>query len=225
MDIREGKEIQRFKGNEVQILSPAEVVDGMYSWADQVIVATNATRGRINHRMRQMLFNTEDPMPVIGDKLICLRNYWDEVNQIGDCLVNGSIGYVQGFNYEPNAFSNWLKGDLHIDFVTEDYLINGEFNPQLLEDPMFRNLRADYKLLSEGEPSVTKDNFRKFPALLRPMEFDYGYAITCWKSQGSEYDKVLLFEEGFPFTKEDHIKYLYTGATRASQKLVIIKKN
>ena len=55
-----------------------------------------------------------------------------------------------------------------------------------------------------------------------PFEFDYGYAITTHKSQGSEYNKVLLFEEGFPYEKEEHARHLYTGITRAVDKLVII---
>ena len=57
-----------------------------------------------------------------------------------------------------------------------------------------------------------------------PIHFDYGYAITTWKAQGSEWDNVLLLEENHPFDKEEHIKYMYTGITRASKKLVIIKK-
>jgi hypothetical protein len=34
----------------------------------------------------------------------------------------------------------------------------------------------------------------------------------------------LGFEENHPFDKEEHKKYLYTMATRASDKLVIIRK-
>ena len=37
-----------------------------------------------------------------------------------------------------------------------------------------------------------------------PNQFTYGYAITCHKSQGSEWDNVLVIEEGFPFDKEEH---------------------
>ena len=57
-----------------------------------------------------------------------------------------------------------------------------------------------------------------------PQQFTYGYAITCHKSQGSEWDKVLVIEENFPFAKEDHARWLYTAATRAAEKLVIITK-
>ena len=57
-----------------------------------------------------------------------------------------------------------------------------------------------------------------------PYEFDYAYAITCHKAQGSEWDKVMVIEESFP---TDHIlrkRWLYTAATRAKEKLVLITK-
>ena len=56
-----------------------------------------------------------------------------------------------------------------------------------------------------------------------PRQFTYGYSITCWKAQGSEWDKVLVIEEGFPYNKLEHQKFLYTACTRASQKLVLVK--
>jgi ATP-dependent exoDNAse (exonuclease V) alpha subunit len=58
-----------------------------------------------------------------------------------------------------------------------------------------------------------------------PKQFTYGYAITCHKAQGSEFEKVLVVEEKFPFDKEEHARWLYTGCTRASEKLVIIQKD
>ena len=56
-----------------------------------------------------------------------------------------------------------------------------------------------------------------------PEELTYGYALTFWKAQGSEWDKVLVVEEKFPFAKEEHARWLYTCATRASEKLVLVK--
>ena len=57
-----------------------------------------------------------------------------------------------------------------------------------------------------------------------PNDATYGYAATVWKYQGSSAKKVLLIEESFPFDKEEHKKFMYTGITRAENKLVIIKK-
>lgn len=45
------------------------------------------------------------------------------------------------------------------------------------------------------------------------------------KAQGSEWDNVLVIEEGFPFDREEHKRWLYTCATRAAKKLVIIRKD
>ena len=63
----------------------------------------------------------------------------------------------------------------------------------------------------------------KKTAGLVPMEFTYGYAITTHKSQGSEWDKVLVIEEKFPYDKEEHARWLYTAVTRASSRLVLIR--
>ena len=57
-----------------------------------------------------------------------------------------------------------------------------------------------------------------------PFDFAYAYAISCWKAQGSEYDKVLGFEEGHPHDRLTHTQYLYTMVTRAKEKIVIVKK-
>lgn len=40
---------------------------------------------------------------------------------------------------------------------------------------------------------------------------------------GSEWDKVLVIEERFPFDKEEHKRWLYTACTRAAKKLVLVR--
>ena len=57
-----------------------------------------------------------------------------------------------------------------------------------------------------------------------PKEFDYAYAITVHKAQGSEWSKVVVLEEQFPFDKIEHARWLYTACTRASNKLVLVKE-
>jgi ATP-dependent exoDNAse (exonuclease V) alpha subunit len=59
---------------------------------------------------------------------------------------------------------------------------------------------------------------------LVPYEMTYGYAITVHKNQGSQWDKVLISEESFPFSKDEHARHLYTAITRAVEKVVILKK-
>jgi len=52
-------------------------------------------------------------------------------------------------------------------------------------------------------------------------EFTYGYALTVHKSQGSQWDDVVLIDESWVF-RQDRSKWLYTGITRAAEKLLVV---
>ena len=53
-------------------------------------------------------------------------------------------------------------------------------------------------------------------------EFDYGYALTVHKAQGSQWDEVVLFDESFAF-KEMRQRWLYTAVTRAAERLTVVR--
>jgi exodeoxyribonuclease V len=52
-------------------------------------------------------------------------------------------------------------------------------------------------------------------------EFTYGYALTCHKAQGSQWDEVIVFDESSTF-REDKNRWLYTATTRAAERLTIV---
>lgn len=54
------------------------------------------------------------------------------------------------------------------------------------------------------------------------QEFDYGYALTVHKAQGSQWDSVVLVDESASF-KPDAAKHLYTGITRAAKRVLIVR--
>lgn len=54
------------------------------------------------------------------------------------------------------------------------------------------------------------------------QEFDYGYALTVHKSQGSQWDNVLLFDESAAF-REYRSKWLYTAITRAAKRITVVR--
>jgi exodeoxyribonuclease-5 len=51
--------------------------------------------------------------------------------------------------------------------------------------------------------------------------FEYGYALTCHKSQGSQWDNVMVFDESWVF-KRDAMRWLYTAVTRAAKQLTVV---
>ncbi len=63
-------------------------------------------------------------------------------------------------------------------------------------------------------------NNKGFPSI---DYFDFGYASSVHKSQGSEWERVILFEQRTKFWNENiYTRLLYTGVTRASKKLFVI---
>ncbi len=53
--------------------------------------------------------------------------------------------------------------------------------------------------------------------------FDYGYAMTVHKAQGSQMNNVVLFNERpAPVSEDNYRRWLYTAVSRASTNLVVI---
>ena len=218
MHVREGKPIGDFKaaGAQVQIFNPSQVVSGMYSWADQILCATNAKRVEINNFVRSQ--RGYGPVPCIGDKIISLRNHWDTISSAGEwALTNGAIGTITDYNVEKFYLPLFMGGD-KIDIMTTNFDIE--------DNDRFTSIPIDYKCLLTGNKSLTDKQIFQLSKMKNgpeaPYEFAYAYAITTWKAQGSEWDKVLGFEEKFPFDTDTHKRFLYTLITRAKEKLVLI---
>lgn len=70
---------------------------------------------------------------------------------------------------------------------------SGEFKEQLKHDPFFNALRVKY-----------------------------GYAITCHKSQGGEWEKTYVDFYGQIGLKDSHLRWCYTAITRASRFLALV---
>ena len=220
MWIREGKPLSAFpcENAQVQIYDKSQVVSGMYNWADQILCATNDKRIQINNIVRSQ--KGFGPEPQIGDKIISLRNHWDWSSQNGAwALTNGSIGIIDHME-RKNVFVPRSIYDKSIPYL---------YTRMVLDDnDKFDYIPIDYNALKNGTPTLNPKQMYQMSKNKNlpepPYDFAYSYAITTHKAQGSEWSKVLVFEEWFPNVAEDHKRWLYTAITRASEKLVIIKK-
>lgn len=218
MKVRNHEPISYKHGNDAIIMSPGEFNTGVLTWADQVLTGTNRTRIDINRQMRALQGKTEGP--VDGDKVICLRNYWDTLADNEDPLVNGTIGYIKDsydtFNYIPYTIKT-EKRRLEV--------LNANFTSD--SGAHFSKLQMDREQIVTGKRCLNPQDIYKLSGWrtkhLVPMEFTYGYAITVHKAQGSEWDKIVLIEESFPFDRTEHARWLYTGITRASEKFVLVR--
>lgn len=221
MKIRNQEPIDYFNGNEVKIIPYSDLNTGVLQWGDQILTATNAKRQAINNQMRALQGRTGEP--VDGDKIICLRNYWDDSSLNGDALINGTIGILQ------NSFQTWreiprfvqsnirkfdvLVGDLVVPETNDVYQMTEMDRQMIITGEKCCDWRLSYKL----------GKLRPKYGEIVPKEFTYAYAITTHKSQGSEWPKVVVLEEKFPFDKIEHARWLYTACTRSSEKLVLVR--
>ena len=216
MDIRSGIGLKLHRGKEVRVVDRDEtLMKGFFDWGDQIICGKNDTRGFLNDSRRKVIWGEEyQTEPIIGDKLICLRNDWEFVNKEMDALVNGLTGTLTRIDYNMN--NPWMERTPWIDFL-----------PDYDGASPFKKIEIDYQLITTRQPLVTRGpngTWREIPKQYQPHEFDYGYAITCHKAQGSEFDKVIVLEEFLKSeSRQDHIRWLYTAATRAAKKLIIVR--
>lgn len=117
------------------------------------------------------------------------------------CLRNNhEVGLLNGSIWDVTAAL-----ELDTDRIVMD-LIN--------EDGQTQNVEAHTHYFQGREKDLS-------PFLKREAEeFTYGYAITCHKSQGSQWNSVLVLDEGWCF-RDDRWKWLYTAVTRAANRVVI----
>jgi exodeoxyribonuclease V len=188
MDVREGKRLELGTYGTSRVISNKSVSDvqlkPMMLGTDQLLVGMNDTRRDFNQYFRK-LKGLKGAYPVVGDKLVCLRNNHDEG------LFNGQIWEVRE-----------SSGGMHLKL-------------KLCDD-------EGQHVVCKAHPGHfvgtgdTIDHRRRLDA----NEFDYGYALTVHKSQGSQWDNVVLMDE---WKRPDHAQWLYTGITRAAESVTIIR--
>ena len=121
MDIRASRPLSLLDGKDVKVIDSKDLVNGMYTWADQILCAKNETRIGINNEMREMM--GREGAPKEGDKVICLRNYWDVLSSTEDPLVNGTIGYLENPYNRILAYPYRIQGGGRFEVIDTSIII------------------------------------------------------------------------------------------------------
>jgi exodeoxyribonuclease-5 len=135
---------------------------------DQILVGRNATRRAYNGRLRERR-GFDDPMPLAGDKLVCLRNNRKKG------LFNGGLWKVAE---RPTTRRSILR-------------------LRLVPDEGFAGKGVKVSVRPECFSGAIEK--LEWPQRKKYDEFDYGYVLTVHKAQGSQWDDVVLFDESFAF--------------------------
>jgi exodeoxyribonuclease-5 len=147
----------------------------------QVICGTNATRLHLNRAMKAAAGFPDTHPAGRGEKVICLKNRHD----LG--LINGMFVGLADIRHEDEiAFSAAV--------TTEDGAAIG-------------GRQRFYKGHYDDHVAFDRDRLRRDWRELRGLvETTWGYAITCHKAQGSQWENVIVFDDGFGRTAEDRAR-------------------
>ena len=220
MEVREHGRIPRgYKDNDhVRIVKKSDYIDLLQSTYKNnkspedlletaVICYKNATRSSLNTMIRNIIFGTKSPIPLSDDLVICLRN---AVNYRKNPLYNGFRGYFVGSveDYDEDFWEG------KINFPSEGFQTN-EHN--ILKYQF--GYQKTFSSFSELEAFGMEVRHWSEVGLL----FDYGYAMTCHKMQGSQANNVIVFNERpAPVSEDNYRRWIYTAVSRSSDKLTVI---
>lgn len=190
---REGREIAVGQYGHSRVVQRGLLETHEVAKADQVLVGMNRTRSSFNRRIRQALGRgTVGQIPEIGDKLVCLKNDRDK-------------GILNGGLFEVVEIEGHNKRLIEMLVASEDF-----------PDRRPVEVRVRREFFEGGIDDVDRQERRG------TQEFDYGYALTVHKAQGSQWGRVIAYDESGIF-RDDARRWLYTAITRAADRLTLVK--
>jgi len=192
MQIRAGKPLALGSYGNSKVIKRCDITSGEILVADQIIVGMNKTRHRYNDRIRE-LKGLELGRPVKGDKLVCLRN--DRKKGI----FNGGLWTVDKAKKKGQNFA---------------------LNVTALDDD--RDVPSQKSVYVRKEFFTGDESLVPWQELKGKQQFTFGYALTCHKSQGSQWNNIIIFDESGAF-REDSRRWLYTAVTRAAEQMTLVR--
>lgn len=189
---REGRRLTPGDYGNSKVITRSQLEQSEVLKSDQVLIGLNKTRRAFNARIRHL--NGRDSMtPLAGDRLVCLRNNREKG------LLNGGI---------------WTAP---ADSRQQDDIVSLEV--ESVDDPSIAypvSVEIPIEFFKGTEASLDWRKRRNHD------EFDYGYALTVHKAQGSQWGNVMLFDESASF-RDSRNNWLYTGITRAAERITIVQ--
>lgn len=171
------------------------------------LVGTNKTRWRINQMLRQEFGIVEDPRerlgPQEGEPLIVTKNNRDNPGLVNgtECVALSSAELQQG----DSTFTMSFEDDEGLRYVDKS-VFQGTFEEHF----------------TKRKNGFSCEDRAAYRARNRSINLDWGWALTGHKSQGSQWDDVVVIDESSVF-REDEDRWLYTTITRAAKTLKVLR--
>lgn len=204
-------------------------VESILNKEDSVfIVATNDSRNSINELVRSRICDNFNFLN-IGERLISVSNSLNYCN--GEVFSCYSLEYIKKYKitlrdkYKTNEYLLYICKINNQKAILIPNLDKASFHTFELNSLYDSELMSIFDYTEDDEP---EDSFLEFNKYKRKMVVKksiivctYGYAISAHKSQGSQFDKVFVYQN-YSAPSWNSARWFYTAITRAVSKLVII---
>ncbi|MGB3605872.1 ATP-dependent DNA helicase [Psychroserpens sp.] len=198
-----------------------------------IIVRSNKRANLYNQQIRTRILFNENELTV-GDFLMVVKNnyFWIKPTTEAGFIANGDIVQVLEI-FTITTLYGFRFAEVKVQMV--DYPNMKPFETVLLLDTieaetpsltyedsnrLYQEVQKDY----EDESS----NYKKFLKIkgnkhFNALQVKFSYAITCHKSQGGQWHTIFVEQPYLPNgVDRDYMRWLYTAATRAKEKLYLI---
>ena len=181
-----------------------------------IICHTNKDVNWWNKTLRNEMFTNSNNLLCVGELVNVHKNTWSKKGLI----YNGDVGIVKEFNPIPKTCAGLNFSECKIEFtsLSETHTIE---KLVCWESLMSKNGNLTKEQESQLYASAMKSNpkFRETQNVmddeyLNAFRLRYGYASTCHKAQGGEWETVFVhpYLDGI---RRDRAKWMYTACTRA----------
>jgi hypothetical protein len=151
--------------------------------------------------------------------------------QNGDMVKLVEIGIVEvrcGLTFRKVILQEIENNTRYEHFIIEELLSQHQNN---INEMQQRSLLIDFnrrmKVFQIKQGSEAFNNAMAKDPYLNALKLVYGWALTCHKAQGGEWEEVYLLQDGkiYYLTSPQIYKWWYTAVTRASRELYLINNS
>lgn len=211
-----------------------------------VISYSNGYANLYNQDIRRRMYGYDIQYPHKGDIVMVVSNHYDRNEEMGHIpvdIMNGEFAQIieTGHIVKQSApvKENGEKKLVELEFMHTTLLLGDGtiWEGKIIVNPLLndeqRNLSVTQlkalfinfcmrhpKLDDKKNHAAFIDAYQK-DEYVTALRVKYGYAITCHKSQGGEWDTVFVNAEGI-YVHSFGLRWLYTALTRARKKLYCV---
>ncbi|WP_251623735.1 ATP-dependent DNA helicase [Odoribacter lunatus] len=231
LQIGQFPDVYKIDGGE--LLEEIETCYGKFGVDETMIVCrSNKRANRYNEGIRRMILYREEDF-CSGDKIMVVKNnyFWCKDYEHLDFIANGDVATVirTGKRTELYGF-HFIRADLSLmgyeeevsawvmlDTLFSDYPALGYEETKTL----YRNVEADYADIPSRKKRYEKVRENEY---YNALQVKFGYAVTCHKAQGGQWDAVFIDQGWLPdeMLNDEYWRWLYTAVTRARKRIYFV---